>query len=96
MGVDFLICKLCHSTFPDCGDYRRCADCWSKFCMACGRDFILASEDADEDEARTEPTNCPICTLVVVPDGELLTHAIALLGTTREALADQYREWKTQ
>lgn len=32
MGVDFLVCKRCGNTFPDCGDYVNCEDCGTDWC----------------------------------------------------------------
>lgn len=33
MGVDFLVCERCGTTFADCGDFVRCGDdCGNRWC----------------------------------------------------------------
>jgi hypothetical protein len=34
MGVDFYACANCETTFPDCGDYVSCEQCYRHYC--CG------------------------------------------------------------
>lgn len=32
MSVEFYVCKNCGSTFPDCGEYISCEQCFTHWC----------------------------------------------------------------
>lgn len=40
MSVEFYVCKNCGSTFPDCGEYVSCEQCFTHWC---------SNECAEED-----------------------------------------------
>lgn len=66
MGVDYLVCKHCGRTFPDCGDYVRCNDdCYAKWCCdECAEadgleyDRCELGYDIDSDNGRCERQDC--------------------------------------
>lgn len=71
MGVDWLSCNRCGSTFPDCGDFVRCSDdCYKEWCSeqcaeadgytraTCKLGLSIDKEGFLEDDPRECPKHC--------------------------------------
>lgn len=92
MGVDFLECYICESTFADCSDHGYCEGCGRYWCGYCkkskaNRTFLLGNE-------YQEP-RCELCCNDKLPehvtDAELLEFTLEQQKKTR---SDIYREWQ--
>lgn len=68
MGVDFYACANCEETFPDCGDYVSCEQCYRHYCCSECADFTpitpvtdSSEEDDDDDDYEEEELQCGVC-----------------------------------
>lgn len=95
MGVEFLICRICNDTFPDCGEFSHCAGCRKNFCKYCAKDFVFESYEEPEKGEPVPEVTCPVCTMQHISDKELLAFVIETkLGVTRDSLEADYRSAK--
>jgi hypothetical protein len=90
MGVDFLVCKLCGDTFPDCGDFVRC-DCYCKWCSDECAEKDGFRVDEDETEEYEEERSCNYCRRESADDPTLLSFLLTELGLTREKVLEQWQ-----
>ena len=57
MGVDYFPCAHCKETVCDAGDYYRCENCRTVFCLDCKDTVIVrvrVDDDDDEDDSVVE------------------------------------------
>ncbi|WP_206459348.1 hypothetical protein [Anaerovorax sp. IOR16] len=107
MGVDFLVCRNCGETFPDCGNFVRC-ECGNSWCdeycaeqdgfvyESCKLGFEPNSEQCQakyySDTCRYHiMTSCSYCRNEKFEDSELLDYALKLLNKTKENLIAEYQ-----
>jgi len=96
MGVDFLICDICHESFPDCGDFVSC-DCGGRFCSSeCAQidDCVYDEdgepvEDEDGDFIIGEET-CVLCRGEALTDQDLIEFLLKKLSLTREQAVELF------
>lgn len=86
MGVDFLVCTNCEDTFPDCGHYINCNNCYRHWCSEyCAE---LGGWRIDEEAAHS----CKYCRHEDTDNHTLFLFLLTKLGLTREEVLE---EWKT-
>jgi hypothetical protein len=93
MGVDFLVCKRCDDTFPDCGHFVRC-DCWRKWCseQCAEEDGFREGEKYEENGWKYDPERtCNYCRYESADDPTLLSFLLTELGLTREEVLKQWQ-----
>lgn len=68
MGVDFYACGDCGETFPDCGSYYSCEQCYRHYCSTeCAAltpitPFVSTEdEDAEDHYYNENELQCGIC-----------------------------------
>lgn len=95
MGVDWLSCKNCGNTFPDCGDFVGC-ECGEHWCCD---DCAEAEGFRYEEDGFTPPnskweqeTSCDFCREEDFEDYELLCYALKKLNMSREELIEDYKK----
>lgn len=85
MGVDFITCSKCRSTFPDCGPYDQCEN--HSLCPRC-MPFEGGScydDEYHDGDGYLLKQFCPVC----VSGGTDLERAVALLRCWVEAKRDE-------
>lgn len=101
MGVDFFPCTACGESVCDCGPYTRCGQCRRSFCTDChkgpwldeGDDFDDEGEPLDRERYLRSVSNCPVCSLKVIPDDLLLGFVLSELSWDLKEAEGKYREW---
>ena len=90
MGVDFLICDICHSSFPDCGDFVVC-DCGGRFCSSeCAEmDYAAYDEDGECLEDEDGEGTCVLCRGQAATDADLIDFLLRKLSLTREQAVEE-------
>ncbi len=100
MGVDFYICEQCSDTFPDCGHYINCNNCYRHWCSEyCAE---LDGWRIDKEETEGDGTDgyygeeavhsCKYCRNEDADNHTLFLFLLTKLGLTREEVLE---EWKT-
>jgi len=89
MSVDWYACERCGETFPDCGDYVRCA-CCMKWCSdeCAEKDGFVCPDVVDEDS--DEESSCKFCRGEDVDNDTLLKHCLKMLDISREDAVANY------
>lgn len=92
MGVDWLTCRSCGGTFPDCGSYVSCESCGEYWCSdKCAEEDGFKVEVDNEEEYST---SCKYCRQEDFDDSVLLKFALSLLEESRIELIEQYKNNK--
>lgn len=92
MGVDFYICHYCQETFPDCGSYTHCGNCYNHWCSdeCAEKEGWILPEDSDDYEDST----CSFCRREAVEDYELLEYIIDNTNFSKEEWTQYYLKGK--
>jgi hypothetical protein len=108
MGVDWLTCKSCGETFPDCG-YMVSCECGQHWCSDdCAKVVGFEEEHCklgyamDDNQCGKRCWNCDdlvlrscnYCREEDFEDETLLDYALSLLGYSREDLIKRYKNSK--
>jgi len=96
MGIDYYACDNCGDTFPDCGPYTHCEDCYRYLCSPCSDKMEIGSyrmskngqDDYDEDD---EHGICPYCSGAIVTEEQLLEYALEKLGMGQDELEKELK-----
>ena len=95
MGVEFLACKNCGDTFPDCGNFVGC-ECGEHWCSErCAEaDGYQYEEEGFKPEGQEweQDTSCNFCKGEDASDWELLNFALKLLNMDRKELVKQLKK----
>ena len=87
MGVDWLACKNCGETFPDCGDFTYC-ECGTYWCS-----YECAESDGYERPEENDESSCKYCREEDYDNYELLDYVIEkYYGGSRGDLVKEYKE----
>ena len=90
MGVDWYTCERCGETFPDCGYYVGCEECWTQWC--CDK---CAAKDGALWNVDGYVTSCNFCRKEDLADCRLVPFLLTLVGMDRaEAVKKFYEENK--
>jgi hypothetical protein len=105
MGVDWLGCRNCGETFPDCGDFTSC-ECGEHWCCdECAeedgykRSSCKLGYDIEDNECEKScydcddfmETSCKYCREEDFEDYELLEFALKALNMSRNDLIEAYK-----
>jgi hypothetical protein len=93
MGVDFLVCRNCGDTFPDCG-YCVWCECGEHWCSdSCAEaDGYEYKEYEDDDGGIIEELTCSYCRKEDFDNNVLLEFALKKLGIDRNELVNLYKK----
>ena len=98
MGVDFYACSNCETTFPDCGDYVSCEQCYRHYCCNECADLtpitlFVSTEDEDEEDHYYEENElqCGICSKTT-PDYLLMLKSVC--KHFKITMDDAHQIWK--
>lgn len=99
MGVEFYVCKRCGDTFPDCGSYVNCNDCYSHWCSdECAEgdgwrvDIEETSGDGTEGSYGEEAAHsCNYCRCEAADNHTLFSFLLTKLDLTRDEVLQQWR-----
>lgn len=95
MGVDWLACRECGETFPDCGDFVAC-ECGERWCSdECAEaDGYRYEEDGFTPEGSSweQETSCNFCRKESFEDWDMLMLALELLGKSYDELTQIMKE----
>lgn len=106
MGVDWLTCRNCGETFPDCGHFVNC-ECGEHWCSEeCAETDGFEEEHcklgkSKDDDCDLEIScwrcennverSCKYCREEDFSDEVLLTYTLNLLNLSREQLIEKYK-----
>lgn len=99
MGVDWKVCGICGETFPDCGEYYKCAKCEGYVCTSCYDDQLkygTVKEDSDEavdfgDDALVE---CDCCSSKFVHDADIVEYLLKVSKMTKDDVISAVKKEK--
>lgn len=89
MGVDYYTCNYCGETFPDCGSYVYCGECYTRWCC----DECAEKEGFkynNEEEGDMEYSTCSFCREEDAKDEDLLSFCLLKMGLSHQQLVEQY------
>ena len=86
MGVDWYTCNHCGDTFPDCGSYYTCDNCWTHW-----DDLKCAEADgAQWNEEEDTIVSCKFCRQEDATDSELVNYMLKHFKVTREEMVKEF------
>ncbi len=93
MGVDYFDCEGCGESTSDCDCWHPCSNCGNAFCCDCFDYSKIKFLDSDTEAYQiAEVQACPVCSLRIVTDADLLKWALKKIGYTRAKAEGEFRK----